>query len=312
VRYGVSHLDVLQVTMKKNMEVLVSLCNRSPQRFEGWKDSALLGVNVCTGAVRVIPLACEWIGSSCGITGIASRGDGGYVCMLPPSALLYLSSEFKPQNLYNLTKVRDGHSVVWKEGRCYLASTGTDTIVEFSPDRGESVFWSGSDTGVDTIHLNSLLWDDSGCWITAFGPKSGPLWKMAASGYVMNVFTGERLMSGLYHPHSIVRDADGTFYMCESSRMKVRSTGIVEIENTRGYLRGLCVTSGYIVVGSTKGRKRSKSTETVVDNSADPGEPAGQPGLSVYRRAPAGIPSFERFIDLEQYADELYDVVAVG
>ena len=209
-----------------------------------------------------------------------------------------------------MTLVRDAHSIAYFDRKCYIVSSGTDSIIEFSPEDGERVFWRANDGGADTIHLNSVLWDDGGCWVTAFGPKLGPLWSSADHGYVLNVLTGERQMTTLYHPHSLVK-ADGVFYVCESTPMRVRNSAGLDVCIPRGYLRGLAVESGHILVGCTRGRKTSKSTGTLIDNSADPGEPSGEPGLAIYRTGESRVaPEFDCFIDLSEYADEVYDIVA--
>lgn len=292
------------------MHTLVSLCNRHSDRYKEKREIFLLRVNIESAEVHTVPLPHELVMDAWGMTGIAAR-PGGYVCVLPPAFVLYLSEDLQAQSLHQLTLMRDGHSIVHHGGNCYVASTGNDTIIEFSPDTGESIFWQATDGNADTIHVNSLLWDDAGCWVTAFGPKNGPLWRSAEQGYLLNILTGERLMEGVYHPHSLIK-ADDTYYLCESSRMRIRSTAGHDVSVPRGYLRGLAIENGWMLAGSTKGRRRSKSASGVIDNSADPGISAGECGISVYRmRGPDVPPEPERFIDLSEYADEIYDIIVV-
>src|SRR6266852_9439964 len=100
------------------------------------------------------------------------------------------------------------------------------------------------------------------------------------------------------HPHSLIA-AEGALYVCESARMMVRGAHGYEIHLPRGYLRGLAARNGYLFVGSTKGRNRSKSTGVLIDNAADPGESYGEPGVSVYNRDTEAL---DCFIDLSAYA----------
>ncbi len=88
--------------------------------------------------------------------------------------------------------------------------------------------------------------------------------------------------------------------------MMVRGAHGYEIHLPRGYLRGLAARNGYLFVGSTKGRNRSKSTGVLIDNAADPGESYGEPGVSVYNRDTEAL---DCFIDLSAYADEIYDIL---
>jgi hypothetical protein len=245
------------------------------------------------------------------MTGI-TRYRNGYACLLPPGSLVLLSESLEVEQLFDLKLVRDPHSIASHEGKLYLASTGTDSVIEFTPEDGEKVFWRASDTGTDTIHLNSVVWRNDGLWITAFGQKAGALWRSAEQGYALNILSGTRMFGSLYHPHSLVQ-AGGAMWVCESATMRVRSTAGQQITAPHGYLRGLAVTDGLLCVGSTKGRTRSKSTGTVIGNSADPGQPAGEPGVAVYELDAQGAPSkCQRFIEMSAYADEIYDILPMS
>lgn len=294
------------------MKILVSLCNRHAARYrdEGLREIYLLRIDTSTQSIDPIQLPREVTQGTLGMTGI-SRRECGYVCMLTSSSLLYLGEDLEVQRSYQLTTVYDGHSLAYFDGRCYIVSSATDSIIEFSPEDGEKVFWRANSVGTDSIHLNAILRDDDGWWVTAFGPKTGPLWSSAEQGYLLNVSTGERRMTALYHPHSVV-SSDGTLYLCESSRMRVRSTHGLDVYIPRGYLRGLAVELGCMLVGCTRGRKNSKSTGAVIDNSADPGELCGEPGLAIYRtgKSPKDV-EFDSFIGIGEFGDEVYDIVVI-
>ena len=201
------------------MSLLVSLCNRSRRRFYQERDVFLLRVDSETADVTPVHLPGNVSQHANGMTGIARR-PGGYVAVLAPASLLYLSESLEVEQVFHLNRVHDGHGIAYHDGVCYIASSGSDSVVAFSPAAGEKVFWAANDGGKDTLHVNSVLAGDRGCWITAFGPKSDQLWRSANHGYVMNVATGERVVTEIFHPHTLCA-ADSRMYWCDSSRMTV-------------------------------------------------------------------------------------------
>jgi Domain of unknown function (DUF4915) len=292
------------------MELLISLCNRLPDRYQELRGVFAAKVNIQDGTVTPVTLPSQVTESRWGMTGI-TRYRGGYACLLPPSSLVLLSEALEVEALYDLKLVLDPHSVASHNGKLYIVSTGTDSIVEFTPEEGERVFWRASDTGTDTVHLNSLLWHHGGLWITAFGNKAGALWRSAEQGYARNIVSGANVFGALHHPHSLLENA-GTMWVCESATMTVRSTQGQQFTAPHGYLRGLALAGGFLCVGSTKGRTRSKSTGTVIGNSADPGQPVGEPGIAVYELENGGPPQCRRFIEMSAYADEIYDILPMS
>src|SRR5581483_5589453 len=132
--------------------------------------------------------------------------------------------QYQVKDVWPLELVKDGHSVAVRAGKAYIASTGTDTIVEFDPDYGERVYWKANELGHDTIHLNSLFWNQGNLYATAFGPKKGEVWRSADEGYLMNITTEAVIAAPLYHPHSacaVQGCDDAGIYFCESQRMAV-------------------------------------------------------------------------------------------
>jgi hypothetical protein len=117
--------------------------------------------------------------------------------------------------------------------------------------------------------------------------------------------TGERIGEGLGHPHSIL-DIDGTLAYCESSTASV-VVGGSRSEQLPGYPRGLCRVGDRLLVGTSRGRKVSKSTG--ITNRADPGAPAGR--CSVTTLALPGL-AIERVDDLDELALEIYDLQPVS
>jgi Domain of unknown function (DUF4915) len=291
------------------VNLLVSLCNLSSDRLKE-RQVFLLSVNPRDGSLSPVELPPKLSEGKNGVTGIARHGRG-YCCLLAPASLIYLSEKLEVERVYELTLVRDGHSVACRDGKCYIVSTGTDSIVEFAPEHGERVFWSATESGTDTVHLNSLVWHSGSWWVSAFGPKRGPLWRSADQGYLLSLLTGERLLQRLHHPHSSTA-VNGAVWVCESARMTLRSSQGHAIPIRRGYIRGLAADGHYFYVGSTKGRNRSKSTGCLIDNPADHGEPSGETGILMFTvNGGGGEGHLESFIDLNAYTDEIYDIVVM-
>lgn len=264
-----------------------------------------------SGTIFPVRLPGSLTEPSIDMSGITQYRDG-YACLLPVltgdagSLVVILSNDLNPLSTHSLQLARNPHSICCHDGKLYIASTGTDSVIEFDPESGTECYsWWNSNSDLDTIHLNSLAWCNDALYATAFGNKHGALWSSADQGYLFNVFTSEKIVEGLYHPHSLTTYRDRMWF-CESSRMLVRSTKDDCLPMNHGYLRGLAVADDRLYVGSTKGRRHSKSTGVLLVNSPEgQGVPTGKAGIVVREQA-NGV---ERFIDLGKYADEIYDVI---
>jgi hypothetical protein len=293
------------------MKFLVSLCNKRP---EVDKAPGVWLVECDTEAMTAAPIPLKDLDfpSGIGILGLA-EGRGGIVAMLQrPSMLVWLTASYGVREVWPLQLARTGHSIAACDDRVYIASTGTDAIVEYNPSHGESIHWSDNPDGQDTIHLNSILWREGSLYFSALGKKKGDLWSTADEGYLKQLGSGRTVLAPIFHPHSVTADG-GYLYCCESSRMNVhRSDGDCLVVDG-GYVRGLLVQGGVLCVGISRGRTRSQSTGRIVDNPADPGGLTDRCGILVYHTrdgrlsesTPAG------WIDLGEYSNEIYDLLAV-
>lgn len=300
--------DLVKPPEPRRPNLLVTLCNRYVLWDSAWRDVYLLTLNTQDGTITPVGLPREIQKDFTGMTGIAPC-PGGYVAVLQPSGLLFLSDRLEVRELIQVKELRDGHSIAFHDGKYYVVSTGTDSLLEFSRDEKPRVVWSASSSNRDTHHVNSVCWHKGECWVTMFGPKSGGLWSSASQGQVVNVSTGETILSGLHHPHSLIAN-EGGLLCCESARMTIRGAAIDSVVTTRGYLRGLAVERNQMFVGSSLGRKRSKSTGEIVSSAGEQGTPQGECGIVVLDRGEDGGPFQERsFIPLGEYANEIYDVI---
>ena len=252
----------------------------------GFDTPKLSFTGLCTGQEKVF-LLCP--------------GEPSAIAILAGKDLSCLSTQFLPE-------IFDAHSVIYHEGKLYIASTGTDEIIAYdvmdnlllSPE----IVWKASDTHKDTHHVNSIINIEGDFYISAFGPKNGELHSSAKNGYIHNISRDERIKGNIYHPHTLAARNE-TIYFCESS-----SGNFCSIEETlfhlNGYARGIAwLDDNTIAVATSIGRKKSKSTGKVL-NPADPGAPIGSCAVSIYRLDPKACLTT---IDFSDFSSEIYDIL---
>ena len=294
------------------MKFLASLCNK---RAAVAKAPGVWLVECDTENMSATPVSLQDLDFPhvVGMLGIACDRDG-IVGMLQGEsmALVWLTASYQLRELRSLQRVQLGHSIAVDGDSVYMASTGTDAIVEFDPLHGESIYWSDNQLGADTIHLNSVLWHQGALYYSAFGRKKGELWSTADEGYLRQLGSSQTVLMPIFHPHSITA-YDEYLYCCESSRMAVRRSDGDCLGVDGGYVRGLLVREHILCVGISRGRKSSKSTGRVVDNPADPGELTESCGVLVYHTTDGGLSKSNPagWIDLGDYSDEIYDLLAI-
>jgi GT2 family glycosyltransferase/glycosyltransferase involved in cell wall biosynthesis/predicted nuclease with TOPRIM domain len=118
----------------------------------------------------------------------------------------------------------------------------------------------------DSWHLNSLAWHQGRLLASHFGrfdTHRGYKGRTRAAGEVIDVGTGEVVVSGLSQPHSLVSVGD-ELWLCssETSELWVTRDG----ERLRsvvlpGYTRGLVVADGKVYVGLSRSRNEPLSAE---------------------------------------------------
>lgn len=209
-----------------------------------------------------------------------------------------------------LPGIKDGHSILAMEDYLYIVSTGTDEVkryvLENNGVRSPEIFWRASTSGVDTHHINSIVEIDGEIFVSAFGPKDGPLWSSAVHGYIHNITRDIRIKDGIYHPHSLSQ-TKSVLYYCDSSRKSLCTLDQAQFK-VDGYARGIAwLSDERVCVGSSIGRRVSKSTGLIA-NPADPGAAAGRSRVSIGNiKNKKVIAEF----DLSSYGPEIYDIVSL-
>ena len=167
----------------------------------------------------------------------------------------------------------------------------------------------------DRYHLNGLaMADGKPRYVTAVSQSDiadGWRDRRLDSGCVIDVTSGEIVVSGLSMPHS-PRVHDGTLWLLDSGTGHL---GRVDIEAGRfepvtfcpGYLRGLAFVGGFAIAGLSKPRDGNFSGLALQDNLADRDAEA-RCGLVVIDLSSGDIVQWVR---IEGVIEELYDVVTL-
>lgn len=264
-----------------------------------------------SGETRFVDLSSVPV--NCYFRGIAgaAKVPGGFVVGLQsngPSKLLFLDHSLHVQRVVPLELTWDIHSMVERDGVLTIVSTGNDSVTAFDLATGrESTLRRFTESGKDTLHLNGLCLHQGRFFVSMFGAQAE---RSMRCGSVVALDTGETVLGGLRHPHSLVSDGThmalaesltGTIVAFDADgRLGVQRPGYF------GYIRGLAALPGRTFVARSKKRKISRSTGALVEG----GHPMDwldveQPAL--YDIA-EGRPASQ--VDLLPFCDEVYDLLA--
>lgn len=292
------------------MKIAVSFCNQK----EAPTDKNLVVIDFISGQESWISFG-EIIN---GITGLSQNKD--YIFLLyqgSENGIAILDKKTLKIILKSkLENVADPHSlVIDDDGNIYVVSTGNDRVSNyfFNKDNRSieyvKTLWrpNGSEGKTDTHHVNSIFLHKDHLYVSAFGPKKSERWYSADDGYVYDITENKKIISNIYHPHSVFVDGKDVYY-CESSSRSVKKNYRKIISLDAGYTRGLAIYEDYILLGTSSGRKNSKSTG-VVNNPADPGSLEASCKLLVYKKNLLNRYKLHKSFDFLPGHTEIYDVL---
>jgi hypothetical protein len=293
--------------------VLVSFCN-----VTGGAPTLAL-VNVVSGSASVLRVPDD-VSRRGGISGTLLTSRYLFAVLpntmtmspnRPSSLLVFDRRDLTLLTDHAFSSIVDAHSLLAIDGGLLVVSTGTDEVtrvrLEGAEVVAEEVVWRMDANGprADVHHLNAICSRGGELLVSGFGKKTGDTWSTAGSGFIVNITSGETIATGIGHPHSII-DVDGTMAYCESSTATLRMMGGARSQQLPGYPRGVCLAGDRLMVGTSQGRRTSKSTG--LTNRADPGTTAGR--CAVVMLALPNL-TIERVVYLDDLAFELYDLQAV-
>jgi len=295
------------------MRVLVSLTNKHGQSKK-CPDANLLEIDSKTESITPIRLE-HWLLPTplAGVAPLVFWRDT-VVFFTDGCAVGQLDQNYQLKRAWYIP-VEQAHTTVCVNDKLYIAANVRDCVIESEPfDERHTVFWKDNPGRKDTIHLNSIAHHQGDFYISAFGPRKD-FWHSSREGYIQNITTGDKVVTGLQQPHSLLSHGDELYY-CVSAASEVRRLGDPDdclVVDERSYVRGLAITDEMLVVGTSKGRKKSKSTgQDLLTNFTDPGLPTGHCALHFYRR---GIhlqdAQLEKTVLLDDYGPEIFDILPV-
>jgi GT2 family glycosyltransferase len=155
--------------------------------------------------------------------------------------------------------IGDVHDVLEFDGYVYVVGTAGNEIIKLDKQGIERQRWRfpGED---DSRHVNCLgIWNGEVIY-SAFGEFTSHRGYKGASdgqGFVNELFSGKRLISGLSQPHTPV-GCGQNLLLANSQRSELHEYGpggeLLRKQTLPGYTRGICVTDEAIYVGMSKSR----------------------------------------------------------
>lgn len=298
------------------MRVLISFCN---QKNESNRDN-LICLDVFSGEEKRFGSQLDSMFKNDGFTGIGQNKEFIFAAYNRGVAV------FKKDNFELFANVvsnelSDAHSMAVDGNRLFVVSTGKDQVREYLFNNRKKridfskVVWfpPGSNQEGDSHHLNSLFLTRMGnLYVSGFGPKEGQLWSSAKKGYIYNITKKKKEVSPIYHPHSVFVKGE-KFYYCESSTksVKVNKDSLIKLDS--GYTRGLALKEDYLFLGTSTGRKSSKS-QGIVNNPADPGLLIKDCRLLTYKKKDFFSKNYELLKEISFVPDyqEIYDIIVLN
>ncbi len=289
------------------MQVLISFCNSN-----NIEQSNLLLLNVFTNEKKWIKIKNK----NNGFTGIAQDDDFIYALYqsAEPGIVIFEKKTLRIVLEKELPELKDPHSVLTNKDKIYIVSTGTDQVLEycFSKENKEIIFkkvlWfpKKSSQQKDSYHINSIFIENKDIFISAFGLKKNERWSSAKNGFIFNISTNKEIIDSIYHPHSIIAKNKKIYY-CESTSKSVKENHKTIIKLDSGYTRGLEIKERYLFLGTSSGRKNSKSSG-LINNPADIGELVSDCRLLMFRKSFFGKYKKIKEFDFSQEHEEIYDI----
>lgn len=162
------------------------------------------------------------------------------------------------ERYYRIDLLSDAHGITWDGSHFIVASTATNGILWISPSGEVERRWQASGEG-DCWHLNSLFMRNGQLFVSAFGRfQRHREWAdklRDASGFILNLTTGEEVLTGLSCPHS-PQFFEGAWILCNSATREVLEiealTGSIRRRlQLNGWTRGIAIFGELLLIGES-------------------------------------------------------------
>jgi acetolactate synthase I/II/III large subunit len=162
---------------------------------------------------------------------------------------------------FRIDEIPDAHYLEWDGENYVVVATWRNRLVWVSPG-GDVVRALDLPGELDSWHLNGVHCKQGQLHVSAFGDAGRHrAWASARSGFILNLSTGEKVVTGLQSPHNPTF-VDGRWLVCNSSQFE-----LLEYESgastpsrclkLNGWTRGLALTDDYIFVGESAQRHQA-------------------------------------------------------
>ena len=194
--------------------------------------------------------------------------------------VIYSKEKFKIIQKISLPETKDIHSILIKDHKLFVVSSGTNEIHVYKlvdilklnriypTERIRPI--KDCNVLIDEFHFNSVNNLNEMIIVSAFGKKKneGDKWVEQNNGFILNVDNNNVLnKESIKHPHSLVVVNEDLFF-CESGKNNIFKNNQTIIENIDGYPRGLAILEDkYIFVGSSTriyDDKKSKNKSKII------------------------------------------------
>ncbi len=246
-----------------------------------------------------------------GATGLACTGDGVLVCIQSRTPrLVRLDRDLRLRHTYLLTRIRDPHSVAVRGHEALVVCATSNRLFAVDLRTGiERCLFVAHAAEHDVVHLNGVtLWEQRPV-VSMFGPLDAD--GARGRGSVVDAERGETLAEALAEPHSPQMQGATLHVLCSATGdILRRAAGRIERVRIGGYLRGLAVEAGGVVVGRSAwrtGRRRLGRTPPP-GSGADPHGHFWQRSALIRHRDDGTASE----ADLSCYGPELYDILRLG
>ncbi len=173
------------------------------------------------------------------------------------------------ERYYRVDALADPHDIIWDDRHFIVVSSCTNSVLWISPSGEVARRWKAPGDG-DAWHLNSLLLKDDQLLVCSFGKfRHHRGWVGGAAmgaGVVMNLETGEDLLTGLSCPHH-PRYVDGAWVVCNSATSEILQidpgTGeVLRRLELRAWTRGVAIGDDVLFVGESAHRHKADASAT--------------------------------------------------
>ncbi|NWD77187.1 DUF4915 domain-containing protein [Pseudomonas gingeri] len=160
---------------------------------------------------------------------------------------------------HNVPHIDDIHDVLIAWPFLYTVGTTANEILQLNEHAEEIRRWT-LDGEADAKHLNCLaVWDQRivFCAFGDFTEHRQYKGKTEQAGFVQDLHSGERLITGLSQPHSLLGVGEHLLLAnseTQELREYDRSGLLVRSKTLDGYTRGICVHNGKVYIGLSSSR----------------------------------------------------------